>query len=206
MSTDSDNEPPVETSFLEDARNVVWSERSKAGKIGVCLAALVGFGLIVTAVSPPDSSDEAPVATGASMPAEVAVTDPPATTVPATVAPPVTEMQADAFAVWLIGKFDTFESLPAQMNKLAESAVSGDVVIAVQLARDLAGTYFDLYVDAPETGTDLSNTGNEWLLSCYLAFDASATALETFDVDGVNAASELVMDCTRLLEETTGLL
>ena len=143
---------------------------------------------------------------------EPATTEPttPPTTQPATTTTETTTttttIPADEFATWLSTKVDTITGVGAMLDNIVANIDAGNFDAAADIAAEVGNTYLDLFIEAPETGTTLSNTGNLMLITCSTGYSASADAIRVADLDALDAATVTINECVALINETTAQL
>lgn len=187
---------------------------SKRRKIVIGIAAvLVALGVIGAVASPTeqeaavdaetvvDSTDTAGVATTAT---PTTPTTASTTTASTTTAAPIVE--GDEFRDWLLAQEPTVLGLAADMAKIAPLVEQGAIERAAQLSSDIGDTWNDLYLAAPETGTPLSDSGNDMMLTCSVAYSMGGEGMLSLDQAMIEEASAGIAECSVLLTETTALL
>lgn len=190
---------------------------SKRRKIVIGIAAvLVALGVIGAVASPTeqeaavdaetvvDSTDTAGVATTATATTPTTPTTASTTTASTTTAAPIVE--GDEFRDWLLAQEPTVLGLAADMAKIAPLVEQGAIERAAQLSSDIGDTWNDLYLAAPETGTPLSDSGNDMMLTCSVAYSMGGEGMLSLDQAMIEEASAGIAECSVLLTETTALL
>ena len=147
---------------------------------------------------------EVPVVETTEVPVEATVA-PVVTAAPVT-APPVTAVEFDEFEEWFVGQLSTVLDLGADMVGIAPLIDSGDIAGASRLSTEIGDTFGELYFDAPETGTELSDVANDMLLTCSVAYTVAGIALDELDMAEIDEATVAIGECTRLMNDTTELI
>lgn len=166
-------------------------------------ALIVLFGVITVAANDTSQSPEGAVAATAPTVAETSPT-PEATTTTTTAT--TTTVPVDEFATWMQSELSTIIGLGDDIENIAPQVEAGDITAAADTSERVGNTYQDLYFSAPETGTALSNAGNDMLRNCAVAYQTAATALRAGDRNGLSYAVELIGGCTQETDDVTMLI
>jgi len=112
----------------------------------------------------------------------------------------------DEFKTWLLTKQSDVGSLGIDMGQAGEYIGDINIGAATTLSFDIAERFTALWLEAPATGTALSDSGNRWLFVCQVAYEQTGTGLQNLDFALIEEAAGLLQDCNDLTIETTGLL
>jgi hypothetical protein len=197
--------PPPPKTGMSRRRKIVF------GVVGV----LVALG-VIGALAPPDNEVPAPVAAAVSTTTSTTMTPTTvaSTTTPTTVAPPkttpstvaTTVAPVDEYRVWMLSQLSTVLDLAADMQAISPLLDAGDYDGAADLSTAIGESFRDLYMAAPETGTEASDVGNDMLLTCSLAYTLGGAALASFDLDALEDATERINECSDLLSRSSELM
>jgi hypothetical protein len=110
------------------------------------------------------------------------------------------------FQIWLASKTDEWSDLVAEMTLLAPMVERGDWAGAAELSGEVGQRYLDLYLAAPEDGTELSNVTNEMLLTCAMAYMDAETGIRAFDTDMIEEAVTSIGECSDLMADSRALI
>lgn len=195
-----------------------WKRRSSLTKGLLIVGALVlGIGAVGSALDPAeDEAADAPAPVETDAPE---VTDPAPETTEAPVVtepePEVTEPEpeptepalvADEFQAWLIGQLPIIMANADDMQSISPMMDAGDIEGAAAMSTEVGETFTDLYLRAPETGTELSDITNEMLLTCSVAYTMAGAALDEMDIPSLEDATDGINDCSDLLIRSTELM
>jgi hypothetical protein len=170
--------------------------------IGV-IGALVALGVIGALAGPPEE-EASPVVTEAPLVEEdVVETAPETTEAPTTTQAP---KPVDPFVLWWVEQIDIYAPLGDESRAFIAAIDAGNLYVAEEIAYGISDTYKALYMDAPETGTTLSNTTNEMFLTCSGAWLLVGIGVELGDVATLEQGTAEINRCTALTDEVTAEL
>lgn len=178
----------MEFAVWADANAVVFSRLScdvTAGEGNVCFV-----------LNGPDVTAYIPAATGGWELYGAAATPAPATTAAAPAATGTEDQFKVAFAVEGSAEFEN----AITYSGLATDAIGvfdlGTASTNAQLAADSYSALYDIAVAAPGAETPLGVAVTDAMSSCSVAWESIADAIDSYDVDAVDAAGLLLGECS----------
>ena len=110
------------------------------------------------------------------------------------------------FGEWMMDNYVPISEVLNDAAEVSDYMDSGDYMDAADAAVAVGEDFTDLYMEAPEDGTPLSDAINEMLLTCGAAFTDSGEALHDMDGDAMEDVVSDLDDCSSDMDAFTAAL